>query len=343
MKAHVANEYEFRVEVRRERNLFGVPLFSADATADLAELVDEVFTRGVLSETLPVEADRVNAAISLQWLDQPIVRQLTVTIEASTNGSTKRYAQTLRTGRWERTAQAAVATLIDDEIVGKDDVVYVMLLALQRDGQIQLPVPTLQPPTIVDRRLEELGVRSLAEGRFVADRPVLLSERLVADSVDRCEAAGTSETGGAVLGSIVRLPERLPGTQTRIVTVLSTLVEDPRHAGAPLSFFFSPEALADAAQMAELRGLGETVQTVYHTHGWAPTCAGCEKNGTCPLASATPSLQDYQVVESLLSSKATLLPIGGRNSGVQTQRPSLLLWAWRGGKMRPLRWRTYEE
>ena len=163
------------------------------------------------------------------------------------------------------------------------------------------------------------------------------------DAVRRCEEADATETGGSVLGTILRLEKPLPGTVTRIVTVLSATVEDPRHVGAPLSFSFSPAGLAEAARFGQLRGFGETVQTVFHTHGWSGACGNCNQNANCPLAEGNPSLQNYQPLESLFSSKATLMSIAGRKLGEPSRRPVLQIHAWRGGEMRPIRWQEYSD
>jgi hypothetical protein len=165
----------------------------------------------------------------------------------------------------------------------------------------------------------------------------------VQDAVRRCEQFGTQETGAAVLGKIVRLPAPLPDTETRIVTVLSCAVDDNRHEGDAISFKLSVDALAQAAQMAELRGFGESVQCIYHTHGWKPECANCNEDAHCPLAEANPSLQDYQLMESLFPGKATLMPIVGRKLGEPSRHPVMQIHAWRGGQLRPIRWQAYSD
>ena len=83
--------------------------------------------------------------------------------------------------------------------------------------------------------------------------------------------------------------------------------------------------------------------TVFHTHGWSPKCRNCRPEKPCPLTDCTPSLQDYQLLETLLPSKATLLPIAGRAAGGQGEHPVLGLYAWQGGEMRAIPWRTYTD
>ncbi len=256
-------------------------------------------------------------------------------------GSEISVVQSFQRGRWSRVAQAATAKLREDETVANNDLLYALLLGLPYRADQQPWTVPLETPEFLDQTVVECGIRSLGAGSLLADRPVLINQRLVNDAIKRCEQAGTSEAGAAVLGKTVRLPEPLPGTTTRLVTVLSTLIEDARHQGASLEFAFSPDALAEAMEIADLRAMGETVQTVYHSHGWSPECAGCQENGTCLLPGTTPSLRDYQVLESLVSSKATLMPIAGRQPGTQQQRPVLRIFAWRGGEMQPIHWQVY--
>jgi len=55
------------------------------------------------------------------------------------------------------------------------------------------------------------------------------------------------------------------------------------------------------------------------------------------------SLDDYQVLESMLPGKATLMPIAGRKLGAPGRRPVLEIHAWNGGKMLPIAWQRYAE
>src|SRR6185369_7390148 len=120
---------------------------------------------------------------------------------------------------------------------------------------------------IVDQPLSELGVARFGDGSLEPDRPVLVNNRLVEEVIAQCESSGPTETGGAVLGQTARLSKPLPGTRTRMVTVLTAMLNDPRHTGNLTRFHISPEALIAADQIAALRGRGEFVITVAHTHG----------------------------------------------------------------------------
>jgi hypothetical protein len=185
-------------------------------------------------------------------------------------------------------------------------------------------------------------VRQLGTGALDPERPVLVNARLADEMVQATEAAGAAETGGAVLGKLLRLAEPLPGTATRVVTLLTAGLSDPRHVGEPGHFRFSPEALAHADQIARLRGLGEAVLTAWHSHGWGAACGNCNQNEHCPLPSGLlVSLDDYQVMESLFPSKAAVMPIAGRQPGAAGRRPVVTLHAWNGGALRPLPWQSY--
>ena len=61
------------------------------------------------------------------------------------------------------------------------------------------------------------------------------------------------------------------------------------------------------------------------------------------MAEANPSLQDYQLLESLFPSKSTLMPIAGRKLGEPGRRPVLQIHAWRGGQMQPIPWQEYTD
>lgn len=335
------NQHEFVSELRPKADLASVPLHSETVTADIAELVEEAYISGILSEKLPLCIDELGIDVVPVWQHEPIVDRLDVILTASSNGSSTVYKQEFLSGRWARSIQQAALRLRDEGVIAVGQVAHRMLLALRHDAPESIAIPPLAPPPFETQSLDSFGVRQLRPGSLAADRPVLVNQRLASDAVRRCEEAGTTETGGVVLGKLLLLDRPLPGSETRLVTVLSTVVEDPRHVGDDLSFTFSPEGLAEAARFAQLRGLGETVQTVFHTHGWANQCGNCNQNANCPLTECKPSLQDYLLLESLFSSKSTLLPIAGRKLGASGRRPVLQIHAWRGGEMKSIRWREF--
>jgi hypothetical protein len=343
MQVQVDTGYRFQHELRREPDLSGVPLYSDPAGADVAELIEETFVRGVLAELLPPEPDRLLATIQPRWMTEPIVDSLCVTLQALQNGAQQEYRQTFHTGRWYRDAQWRTLKYRQDGTLGEQQTAYCMLLALREQQPAPLKLPPLESPPIVDQELADCGVRELTAGTVLSDRPVLVNQQFVDDALRRCMEADTNEAGGALLGKLIRLQEPLSGTRTRIVTVLSASVDDQRHVGQALSLAFSPEALAEAAQIADLRGWGETVQTVYHTHGWKNACGNCNQDPNCPLAECVPSLQDYQLLETLFPSKSTLMPIAGRKLGQPGRRPVLQIHAWRGGQMQPIPWTPYTD
>jgi hypothetical protein len=336
----VENHYRYVNELRTRPDLSGSLLASEDVTGDVAELVEEAATNGVLNESLSAEAIQLRATVRPICRDNPIVEKLE--IELSTNGNSVSPATfSFSSGRWDRTAQRNLLQLREEGTVAKDQTVYQLLLALPHEEQIPINMPAFQPPTITTASLEECGVCSLASGQFTPDRPLLISSRLEQEAIQRCVEAGWQETGAAVVGRCVRLPKPLSGTTTSIVTILSALMFDPRHTGNSVKFDFHPAALVEAQRFCNLRGLGESVVTVFHTHGWG--CGDCNQKAECGLAEASPSLQDYQLLETLFPGKNTLMPIAGRKFGADGRNPVLQVYAWRSGKMRPIRWSTYND
>ncbi|MGD9857871.1 MAG: hypothetical protein AB7U20_23250, partial [Planctomycetaceae bacterium] len=334
----------FTSELHREPHGQSVPLSSEDVTPDMAELVDEAFVSGVLANELPATLDRIEATIEPLFTQEPRVDRIKVRLQAGLNGSTVEHSVEFSSGRWNRTRSPRILQLREEATLGKDESAYHALVALPSRKPVDLEPPLLQPPPIIDGTLEQFGVRELGAGELVPNRPILINARLEADSIAACVAAGAQETGGAALGVILRLPEPLPNTSTPIVTLLTAYLTDHRHTGSVNEWSISPAALSDAAQIAEMRGMGESILTVIHSHGWSAACGKCNENADCPLAECTHvSLMDYRVLETLLPGKATLLPITGRRLGAESQQPVLVVHAWRGGEMRPLRFLRYAD
>ena len=231
-----------------------------------------------------------------------------------------------------RRAQEKTWELVDEGTLEEGVRTYVHLLAESGDDSPGLSLPPLQAPTITEQSLDEFGVRELSDGELCPQRPVLVNERMLEEILSHTEEAGAEETGGGTLGKMIQLDQPLPGTSTRIVTLLSASLVDSRHDGTVARITFDPAALQEAAQVAQLRAKGETVLTAYHSHGWGRECGKCNQNTTCALPSATHvSLDDYRVLACLFPSKATLMPITGRKLGAQGTRPVLEIHAWRGG------------
>jgi hypothetical protein len=335
MRVNIANTYTYYSELHSDANRWSVPLSVEDVTRDLGQLVEETYVRGLLAEELPWNMDQLDVEIAPSWSAEPMVKAVEVTL---TTGSNDRVSLTFDRGPWVRSAEHSVQKMRTEGALTENEQVYRLLAALN-DGNTSKPLvpPTLVPPSIVDQPLSELGIARLGDGSLEPDRPVLVSKRLVEEVIAQCESSGPTETGGAALGKNVRLLKPLPGTRTRIVTVLTAMVDDPRHTGDLTRFHISPEALIAADQIAALRGRGEFVITIIHTHGWG--CGDCNQKA-CLLAECLPSLQDYEL-ESLFPTKALLLPIAGRMHGAAGRRPILQIHAWRGGELRPIRWQTY--
>lgn len=336
--------WRFAAELHRDPAAEGVPLSSVDVTDDLSDLLDEAWVSGVLSGALPDSADSVHAQYEPVFARDAFVQRIKVVVRAGRNGTAVEYAAEFSSGRWNRSRHQRLQQLRDEATLGKDDHAYHALVALPARDPPRIPPPPLQSPPIVDGTLEQFGVRTLGEGELTPDRPILINARLEADSIAACRNAGARETGAAVLGAFVRLGAPLPNTATPIVTLLTTCVEDPRHTGHVNEWSISPDALAASARIAELRGMGESVVTVVHSHGWSSECGKCNENANCPLAECTlVSLSDYQVLETLFPGKATVMPIVGRKLGAPGQQPVLAMHAWRGGEMRPLRFQRYAD
>ncbi len=340
--------FEFAVEIAREP-AGNAPAFHRERIdADLGDLLEEAFVGGVLAGRLPCEADAVRARVAPVWSAEPIVSELQVELRTLRDGAESgSFLHCQRDGRWTRRCRQRVDRLRDEGALGSEERAWMRVVATRapaRTATGESPWPLLEDLPVVDRTLGDLGVRALGEGGLAPERPVLVSERMLEEIVVATERAGASETGGAALGTIARLPEPLPGTTTALVTVLTACVADPRHAGSPGRFTFSPEGLAEAARIADVRGRGESVLTVFHTHGWGTDCGRCNESETCAIPTcASVSDDDYVVAESLFPSKATLLPIAGRKLGAPGRRPVLEVHAWRSGLLRPIPWSTFRE
>jgi hypothetical protein len=322
----------------------GAPLYRQSLAPDLRELALEAYTDGVLSGSLPCEDGRVDAEIVPEGEREPLVDRVAVVLRVATASGRFEHAQRFRSGRWDRRLAGIIAALRDDGTLSEDGAAHGFLFAERRAAAQALGALRFEPPPIAARELADLGVRELGEGELDEDRPIIVNERMAEEILSWTEAAGPREVGGAALGALVRLPETLPGTRTRIVTVLSMALFDERHAGRPGRVTFSPDALAEAAEIARLRGKGETVLTVFHSHGWGTECGNCNQSASCALAECTyVSPDDYAVLETLFPAKATVMPIAGRKLGAGGRRPVLEVHAWRGGTMRPLRWRSYRD
>ena len=258
MNIVVGCQYEFIHELRYGAELDSVPLYSETVTDDVADLIEETYVRGVLSEILPLEIDTLQVAVQPIWQHEPVVAAIRISLAAFRNGSAlTAVSQDFARGRWVRTANAVAIRKHEQGELAEGQAVQRVLLAMKRRNPPAVRLRPLAPPPFADQSLEACGVRPLGAGSLVADRPVLVNQRLAADAIRCCEQAGTTETGGAVLGKIVRLRDPLPQTTTRFATLLSMVVEDPRHVGAPLSFTFSLEGLAEAATFGDCGALAK--------------------------------------------------------------------------------------
>ncbi len=342
---HVTTDFPFELftELSVDPELGARALHRESVQSDLADLVEETFVGGVLADALPTDMEEVSVAVTPGWDQEPRAQSLDIQITEQ-SGEGRSFTKHFETGRWTRRAQETTRRLIEEGTLEEGALTYVHLLAEGRDDPPGLRLPPLQAPTITEQSLDDFGVRELGGGELCPDRPVLVNERMLEEILCHTEAAGAEETGGGTLGKMIRLDRPLPGTSTRIVTVLSASLMDDRHDGAVARFTFDPAALQEAAQVAQLRGKGETVLTAFHTHGWGTGCGKCNQSTTCSIPTAAHvSLDDYRVLACLFPSKATLMPIAGRKLGAEGTRPVLEIHAWRGGRMVSIPWRTYRD
>jgi hypothetical protein len=334
--------HELFMEIGTQPSVGSPPLHRESIQPDLADLAEEAFVGAVLSDKVPGDAD-LHIEIAPLWREEPVVDAIEVRLTSPSDGA-HIHSQRFHSGRWVRRAQRISSRLREDAVLALEESAWVHVLGERNGARAELALPRLQAPQITDQSLGDLGVRHAGEGELCPDRPVLVNERMLEEILRHTEQAGASEIGGATLGKMVRLREPLHGTTTRVVTVLTASLTDARHVGELSRFTFDPEALQEAAQIAALRGMGETVLTAFHSHGWGRDCRRCNQSDTCALPEATHvSSADYQVLESLFPSKATLMPIAGRKLGAEGDRPILEVHAWRGGRMMPIRWRTYRD
>jgi hypothetical protein len=320
------------------------PLHREAMESDLVDLVDEAFVQAVLADEVPPEArESLEVFVAPVWDEEPVAGEIEVSMTWPGRQDPP-VRRSFRSGRWTRRAQARAWELAADGSLGEGARTSVRIVAEGPRRRDSLPLRGFHAPVIATRTLEDLGVREVGGEPLCARRPVLVNRRMLEDIVSETEAAGATETGGGVLGTIVRLDEPIAGAATRVVTVLTTAVSDPRHTGEVARVTFDPGALAYAAHIAGLRGSGERVLTAYHSHGWGSGCGRCNRSAECAIPSASyVSLDDYRVLESLFPSKSTVLPIAGRKLGAPGDRPVLEIHAWMGGRMEPISWRTYDD
>ena len=336
--------FDLHVELRSQPDAEGTPYHRDAIAADIPGLIEETFVRGVLEDCLPSEVTGLHCSVSPVWESEPLVQEIEIRIVTEVGAEEIRYTQRYSTGPWVRRSIALVRQLREERTLAEGASAYPVLFAEKNRTGTPISPPDFEAPVIVEESLDDFGVRALGEGSLVPDRPILMNARTLEEAITLCTEAGTNETGGAMLGKLVRVPEALPGTTSRVVTILSTTVLDPRHVGVPNEMRFDPEALVEASRIAEMRGKGEEILTVIHTHGWGKDCGHCNENENCPLTECSQvSTRDYQLIESLFPSKAAVMPIVGRKLGAKDKCPVLAIHAWRDGALRPMRWRTYQD
>ena len=343
MIVHATLDHEFFSELRTAPAPGGEALHEETISGDLADLLEEAYVRAVLAGLLHEEYEELYARFTPQFAVPPYVTAIGLELETRRAGESARSSTAFASGRWARRAERRLAALAEAGVVHEGTRAHLALHARRTGGAAEdLGLRAPMPPRIAQATREECGLLSLGAGELDPRRPVLVHERMRAAILSETIAAGANETGGSVLGKIVRLPLPLAGTDTPIVTLLTAALPDRRHAGAPGQLAYDPQALVDARELARLRGMGESVLSAYHSHGWG--CGKCNSDSRCPLPEATlVSGDDYQVLEALFPSKAALLPIAGRRMGAAGTAPVLVIHAWVGGRTEQVTWRTYDD
>jgi hypothetical protein len=347
LACEIRTRHRFAFALKADAEPASVALHQQAIDADVRHLVKDAFERGVMEDRIPLETVRVAAhvePVAAARLPEPHTTAVRVRIEATDDaGGTHEFVEEFEHGRWMRRLPEMVRQLREEGTLDEHASVHRALLAFADDAARLEPLP-LHVPVVEEGTLVPFGIDRLREGSFTPHRPILVNGRTHDEMLERTEAIGTErEHGAVVLGKHVRLPEPLPQSETRIVTILSTHVDHASIRGSATEVLFSPEALVSALPFAEARGLGEGVVTVVHSHLWG--CGECnEKTEGCPLAEATHvSPQDYELLESLFPSRITPFPITGRIVGAEGRRPHLAMNVWRGGRMRSIRYRVYED
>jgi hypothetical protein len=346
MQALIESHHEFELELRLEADPLAAPIRASFADG-LDALLEEAWVRALLGDRLESDAASFTARVEPLWSEPPFVRGLGVALVDAHGVET---AFEFDAQAWTRTATALArrpssrAATPESEIDAASDgrarwrarLVAERRAKHERRRHSGWLAPAIEPGT-----LDELGVRDFASADFEPDRPVLIAAHVHDEIVELTERAGEREIGGVLLGKCVRLAEPLRGATTRVATVFTAALVDQRSRGESGRFDFAPEALLEAALVADARGRGEAPLSVFHSHGWG--CGDCNqvpcRIPRCDVISA----DDYVVVESLLAGKAALFPVAGRKPGASGRRPVLVVHAWSGGVMRPIRWAVYRE
>lgn len=324
------------LELSPERDVPRSPWVRATLERELTVCVEETFVAGVLADRLPPDPSALDVSFELTFGQRPSI----VSFDVRLASGAARFQRSFPASAFARRATDLVLDLKETGRIPRNETAYAHLVAAV--PRRSLAFEALAAPPIRAGRLAELGLGRLGTGRLDPERPVLIRTRVERDILDATVRAGFTETGGAMLGTLLALDEPLPGTRTRIVTVLTEVFCDARHEGHFNSFTFDHAALLEASRRATLRGRGESVLTAFHSHGWG--CGACNRSADCSLAACTDvSLDDYRVFETLFPGKAAVMPIAGRLPADDDDRPHLRLHAWNGGRLLPLPWRRVHD
>jgi hypothetical protein len=337
MDVHIHSHHELTLELRASTDLSVPPLFAEDVTDALADNAREAFLTGVTIGAIPRDVrGPMHVTLTPIGSREPFVERLRIDVGTATDRAA--YTYELTREAWMRRAGERTCLLRRQGQLGEHETCHACLVAVPatlRHGTLRPPL--LEVPPAVEKPLAAFGVFSYGSGRLDPDRPILVNRQLEDDIIARTQAAGKNETGGAVVGQLVWLPEPLPHTRAHIVTLLTMQVPDQRHEGSSDELRISTDALAEAARIAQLRG--ERVLTVWHSHGWCPST--CPSRASCLVSPSETSPQDYEVARELFPSKTTVMPICGFDRS-EPDVPVLYVHGWCRGVLSPIAYLRYE-
>jgi hypothetical protein len=308
--------FDFFTELSTDPGLGALPLHREAVQGDVADLVEEAFVTAVMAERLPSEVDELDVVVTPVWDRAPRAEAVDVTL-TERGGGRRSLKRRFESGRWMRTAQERTLQLASDGVLSEGATAYVHLLAEARSSE-PLPLPLLQTPVITTQSVEELGVCDLGSGKLCPDRPVLVNDRMVDEIVHQAELAGARETGGGALGKMIRIEEPLPGTTTRIVTVLSA-ARDLRsrgpHGGGRRRLSARPGR--DGAHGVPLARLGHRVRTMQPESALRPPNRLTRVTGRLPCAGVALSEQGNRHAHRGAEARGTHEPPGPRSPRVE--------------------------
>ena len=198
------------------------------------------------------------------------------------------YAADFPLAWFKRMAGAASAKWVKEGKLAEGDEFQYKLLAFERTTEANSKAPafsvdeTPEPPAAVGFDIKRLVDRSEAQGNTApGDAPVFIPRSIIEEVIQLGEAAGASETGGVLLGHLLR------DSQGPELGVLITAQIPAQHTEAKCESLVFTErtwAAVDAAMTLRARS-DEMICGWHHVHPSKYWCAKCppESQLRCPL------------------------------------------------------------